>query len=104
MRRSRILLRVPSAPASIGLVALFVVFASVAFYARPGGGVDKPAPIASVPAASAVLGHDAGAESRVVPLKEYRFDSWDEARARASFEVREPRCVPDGFWLSAPEP
>lgn len=46
-----------------------------------------------------------GAEARrpgeIVNAKEYRFSSWQEAHKAASFALREPSWVPDGFWLSA---
>lgn len=88
-----------AAAAAIGATAVVLVLWGPSVPRQPPG-TDPGAVV--LPGPSAVTIDKApGRTAETAPAKEFRFDTWDEASARAGFAVREPSWVPPGFWLSA---
>lgn len=73
--------------------------------ATPAGELSPDQPIAGIngPADGVVpperVVHDRG--NTVLPVIELRYGTWGEAAAKVSFPLREPRWLPEGYWLSA---
>jgi hypothetical protein len=87
----------------IAAASTVIVGSSLNHASRP-----TPAPNVSVAVASAgpratvlLVDQATGADPVTVPAREFDFDTWAQASAQATFAVREPGWIPDGYWLSA---
>jgi len=87
-----------------------IAAASTAIVGSSWNHAGRPAPASNVSGAAVSAGPRAtvlladqgtGADPAIVPAKEFHFDTWAQASARAAFAVREPGWIPDGYSLSA---
>lgn len=95
----------PRALFGLAFVAILVGAAGVLTLPRlipslggsPGTAVDRPLATPNIAVGPAMV----GGQPTIMPAREIRFATWDEAKARASFSLRTPGWTPPGFWLSA---
>jgi len=88
-----------------GVAALVVAIGLIGGDTRPSGRLSPDQPIAAIngpprPAIpSAWVVRDG--QNAVLPVREARYRTWAEAASEVRFPLREPRWLPEGYWLSA---
>lgn len=83
-------------------IALAVLVATGASWVGKPATTPLPAAAGQDRANGVVIGPAVvGGAPSFLPAKEIRYASWEEAKTRAGFVLREPGWLPEGYWLSA---